>query len=588
MSLNPELFELVANSRMASSSQADLELIDQRWQKLIEKQPHDREIVFQYNEFRVSNCSKLPKTRPRILLGGPFNIRYPNQHSFPLFQVADVVCLTCFQDNTPPLPFKSALYCTPAILFFDILKRLPQGFVPDFYWDNQVEHTHFVPYGIEQAPFPIVASVCHTFLHQSVENVCTVFDRVIAMSKFHAEILRKKFPDKILEMPFGLNWGSFDALISPKWDKTIDVFVAFQQEVSPIYCNHRNRIMELIRRFKEKHGDRFKIEIHDSLSPSKYIEMLQNSRITINATGIHGPYNYRSVEAMCAGSLLLQYDWSDDPFYRNDFSELFTEGVHGASFNFNNFESKLLYYLEHKEETEKIAHAGLAFLKEKYSYKVLYENLIKMVLESDISTKRSTQKTGYHHVDMIYYWQNNVMIDYVTLSVINEAAGGSWTHLNNLMVLSGMWSERNPGYYLLISLLPAIISEMGSLNLWEITCKLYKMSLAAVPEEHSWIVHWNFLMVAIDNEKASLTDMEGALGVLEKALPRPFEEKQIFFKYYLRAKRYEKYHAVDSNVEFNDFNLGLMKVIDMPQERANLYHDFSLRATRYFIEITKQ
>ena len=337
--------DLTSRKDYQFSSASEAEKVDREFQKLLPLIPKKYTPFFHYNEFRIANALILPKTRPRILMGGSFFSNFPNVHGYPLSEVADVVCLSC---SNKPFPYKSTIHCTADLHFFDILQKLPSGFYPDFYWDNQVEQWHYIPAGIDMAPFPIIASVCHTYLHKSIEQVCELFDLVVANSKFHASLLRRKYPEKIIELPFGLNWGSFDFHIDPHWEKTIDVSLSFAESDSPFYCQKRNRVIEMTKQFKEKYKDCFNIEITHSLPREEYLDLLEKSAVVINVTGINGPYNYRTIEAICSGCCLLQYDWDKSDFFENKFSELFIEGEHGMGFTFENFEAKLLFCLENQ------------------------------------------------------------------------------------------------------------------------------------------------------------------------------------------------------------------------------------------------
>lgn len=563
----------------------ELESFERTFQALIKQNPGDRVLLLNYNEFRVSNASKLLKTRPQILVGGPLGVLYPNLHTYPLFEVADVVCLTFISEQSP---LHSALFCTPTTLFFDVLKRLPAGFEPDFYWDNQIENEHFIPAGIEIAPFPIVASLCHTYLHKSVEHVCELFDRVLPISKSHSEILKKKYPDKIIDLPFGVNWGAFDDFITPSWEKSIDVLIPFSESDKVPYCSKRNRVLELVRKFKDKYGTRFSIKTISGLPHEEYLSLLKQSRIAINVTGINGPYNYRTMESMCCGSMVFQYDWGDE-FFKNNFSELFVEGVHGVSFNFENFESKLLHYLEHRELTEKIARSAYTYLKENYNYKVLYHKLINAIKKCEIKLPRKLpDQIDFHHIDMIYYYQNNSMVDLLSYGIVSDFDQRSWIHLNNLMIASGTSKDSSLFRSLLIVMATRQIAELENADIWMLCCKFYEDALSYTPNEFKWIIHWNYLLLSIEKGKAEKKDIAALIAYLKELIPQPFEEEQLTFKYYVDAPNYPEYALGESNHAFIDLNLELMKVIDKPFERAQLYRGYALKACEYlYVEFSK-
>lgn len=575
-----QLRSLLQQFQKTPHSVSDLEKIDQELNKLSAQYPHNFKLLLFYNEFRISCCGKLPKTRPQILLGGTIENEYPHLHSYPLLRVADVICISA---RLKPLSYYSVINCTPFTPFFEILKKIPPGFVPDFFWDNQMEHMHLIPPGIEIAPFPIVASVCHTYLHQSIEHICELFDMVIPNSKFYGDNLRKKYPQKIFDLPFGLNWASFDHFIQPNWNKSIDVCLTFQTSNSPIFYNIRNRVIELMRKFKEKYGHRFSIEICSPLPQEQYVEMLKKSRIAINVTGVHGPYNYRTIESMCTGAMVFQYDW-DDSFFKNEFSELFLDGIHGVSFNFDNFETKLLYYLENPEQTDKIAHEAYTFLKENYNYPKLYQKLFLLVQSLQIELPRKIQNyDAYHHLDMTYYYQNNDMVNLLSFGVISEFEQISWIKFNNLMVFSTTLLEGSPGYQFLIAFASKTLALLNKADIWTLSCELHRQALVNAPYEHVWIIEWNFLLISIELEKADRNAIEKMILRLESEKPLPYDESKIIFKYYINSNRYPQY-MLNTGIEFIKLNLEIIKVIDNPEKRAQLFHQYALKACRYLLD----
>lgn len=573
-SLNSILEKLVQ-----CKSDSDLAKCDEEFRNLLQTFPDDPSLLYQYNEFRIANLIKLPK-RPQILISGPFGMNYPTTHQYPLFEVADVICLNCSPEK---LNNCSTIHCSPYTLFLEIMKRFPPGFSPDFYWDNQVEQRHFIPHGIEIAPFPIVASVCHTFLYKTIEHICTLFDLVLPISKSHTNVLKKKFPDKILEFPFGLNWASFEYLIRPSWNKSVDVCLTFGDSESPVFP-HRSKVIELTKKFKEKYGNKFSVEIASGLPLDKYTELLRKSRIAINVSGIHGPYNYRTIESMCAGSMVFQLDWKQDSI-DNSFSELFTDGVHGIGFTYDNFESKLLYYLENKEQTEKIARDAYAFLKQNYSYRKLYQELIQNVKERGFNLPRSIKKhSGYHHVDMVYFYQNDLTPMLISYGVVSGLPTLDWIAYNNFMVSLRTFANKTPITNILTALLSEPLNPAERADTWSMCCKFYKKALEMSPKNTAWIIEWNFLLLSLEKGTAEKIDIENFIRLLEATQLAPFDELKVTFKYYVDSVNYPAYQQKGlSSVEFINLNLGLMEAIDNPQERVRLHHSYALKAAHYFL-----
>lgn len=561
-----------ADKALEASQLRDLE---EEFEDLLNSNSGDSKLWFVYNEFRIANLPFLSKKRPQILLGGTFNTVYPNLHSLPLLEAADVVCLNV---ETSSSPYKAVLQCSIFTPFSEIIKQLPQGFEPDFFWANQVESDHFIPLGIETAPFPIVASICHSFLHKSVEALCELFDLVLPVSKEYGAHLRKKFGEKIGDLPFGLNWAGFKD-IKPCWEKSVDVCLTFQNDKAHLYANKRLPVIELTQKFKEKYGERFVIEICPLLPRDQYVEMLQKSRIAINITGINGPYNYRTLEAMQAGSMIFQYQGLFDDFFVNDFGELFVEGVHGTLFNFENYESKLLHCLENRAETEKIAKEAFTFVDENYSYKKLYQKLIAWVQNSAIKFPRQISRDkAWHLVNALYYNQNDEKFNLLIEEFPEIKKVYSWIDWNNWMLLSNQLPKKIRNFLFLTA---------DQLNERGLELQLYENALLQAPQEHRWIIHWNFLLLCLERESATEEQMQKLLAILKYySPPPPFDESALLFRYYVNSSHYPRYQrkGLKEPSEFISLNIDLIKVIDDPQKRTALYHSYALKALSYFLD----
>jgi len=533
-----------------------------------------------YNEFRLANIGNLPRNRPQILVGSPFSGTFPNIHISRLFEVADVICLT---STEKPFAYFSTMHCNPDTTFLEILTRLPHGFQPDLYWDQQIESMHYIPSGIEKAPFPIVASICHTFNHQTIEHLCQLFDRVLPISQAYGEILQKKYPKKIINLPLGLNWGSFEHILKPNWEKDIDVCLTFSPATAPKYGDKRNQIVELFKQFKMKYGREFVIEIATGLPKEKYFDVLKRSRITVNTTGVNGPYNYRTIEAMCAGSMVFEFEW-ENHFIGNKFSESFIEGTHGVTFTAESFEEKLLYYLKHPEETEKIAREAYTFQKEEYNYKKLYLQLFDEVKKSHISLPRNFHGfEGALQRDLAYYYQNNQLSSFINYGMMQLYEPKTWIDFNNLMIYSGTVFSKGIGEVFLTLITTKLCREFNGIRIWTLCELFFKSASELAPKEHQWIVKWNFFMLATEMKLSTRKDAEEMLLFLESISPKPFDESNLFFKYYLNSASYPPIQIGDSNLDFQVFNLELLENIDKPKARALLYRDYAIKIIKHML-----
>lgn len=581
-----QYLDLVKQGRQILS-QNELEAFDRHFLHLVQSEdPGYWEGWMAYNEFRIANIRRLPKTRPHILIGGPINVIYPHYHIKPLFALADVVALSF---STVKYNYASVVNCGQTMAFLDILKRLPAGFTPDFYWDNQVEHLHYIPAGIDRAPFPIVASVCHTFLHKSVQAICEVFDYVITGSKSYSKLLREGYGGKILDMPFGLNWGAFEFIPKPNWSKSIDVFLSFEESSNPIYGSKRNSVIRCFKKFKQKYGDRFAMLHLSKLSKKDYLQLLSQSRIAINVTGVNGPYNYRTAETLCSGTMLLEYEWND-PCYEMSFSELFLDGVHGVTFTEETFESKLLYYLEHKGDAESIAKAGYQYMTERYSYKKLFSSLIDTLhKKNSLKFPRSAcLGLGLFHHDMIYFYQGNK-------EAFNSMGYGlqylghlsEWIQYNNLLVYHSIFAPEHPHYQMLMLHLMQTIPCTLSVTAKSCCRDLYLMAKKEIPQEFLWILEWNYFLIEIEHEKPEKHKLIEMFQMLTHLQPVPFDEGVVMFKYYLSDPKYEKFSVQSTDFLPEDFmtlNLALIKASQDAVSRASLYRDYAVKIVQYLLE----
>lgn len=100
------------------------------YKQCIQEMPSNSELLSKYNQFRLRNIDKLPP-RPKVLLGGKNNTIFPDLRTYALLRVADVVAITT-ESNIQGIDRAYFNIATEGAQ--DILKRLPQGFTPDFFF----------------------------------------------------------------------------------------------------------------------------------------------------------------------------------------------------------------------------------------------------------------------------------------------------------------------------------------------------------------------------------------------------------------------------------------------------------------------
>jgi hypothetical protein len=138
--------------REATSGDA-LDQVELQYRQALSGAPRAIPLLVAYNRFRLRHASRLRHRRPKVLVGYVNDALFPNFHTIPLLRVADVVSLTTGQERLPTIDRVS--YDPATERLGDVLSRLPEGFAPDLFWDNQVEHRHVIPLGLEAAPFPL-------------------------------------------------------------------------------------------------------------------------------------------------------------------------------------------------------------------------------------------------------------------------------------------------------------------------------------------------------------------------------------------------------------------------------------------------
>lgn len=331
----------------------------------------------QRNQFRIRHIGAMQIRRPRMLFDDrSFSVL--NFQSKPALRHADTVILSS-PGKGNMTPADDIIILPPHIATMDhLVQKLPTGYMPDFYFNYQVCSGKWQIPGWERAPFPTVAGLCHMFKARSCREIAQLFDFVLPLSPVFSEPLRECVaPEKIIDIPYGLNWGHFSDIITPGPDdkRDIDVLLSFPDDPgNPLYGNCRHAIHQLFQAAQNRFGDRFRFLWPGHLAKTDYICLLQRSRIVLNAVGIHGPYNYRTNEAIAAGALLMEPepDYITGPQHMD---QILTPDKEYVPFRQENFLSKLAPLLENEQRRAKIAHNGMRRMETEYSYSALYSRL---------------------------------------------------------------------------------------------------------------------------------------------------------------------------------------------------------------------
>ena len=502
---------MLRNAELLAAGSGNLDACDDQYRDLMRRHPDHPLIPVLYNQFRLCHQLRLKRRRPRVLVGGINYGIFPNFHTLPLLRMADVVAMQPPRADIRRLDF--VLFDPVRDRFADVLKRLPPGFVPDLFWDCQAEHGHVVPRGLEEAPFPTAAGICHMWLSQAIPHLCQLFDLVAPLSKAFIPAMASVAPGAVLDLPFGGNWGSFCEVIRPCWEKTVDVAVTFGPAKSPVHAA-RDRVIALAKDFARRHGDRYRIEIRSGLPKDQYVDLLRSSRIAVNVAGVHGPYNYRICEAMNAGALVFHYE---DPqsAARSSIQDYFQDGAHLVVFDETSFEDKLLGLLASPQSTEAIARAGLAHLTSHFSHDAIYSHLFQAAKQVDVQARKPPPLHPDVHHGLAFWYQEarnwNLLPLVVAHAAQRIAIEPGPERANNLMVLLG-WLAPIVGPAVAADLLSPDDRAVASLlrkNPWQALRLLHDQAPSHLA------TRWNLAMLAFDYAKTSEIDFAALAAELD-------------------------------------------------------------------------
>jgi len=377
-----DLIGILEEEEKRVRGKSHLHELEHRWRNAMVNLSSEDEFHFlvHHNRFRLRNISSLKEKRPRILLGYINNSRFPNFQTVEILKVADIVSLTLNKPSSSEID--RVWYDLVTEDINSILKRLPKGFTPTFFWDMQAAHAHVHPRGLSCAPFPSVASICHVQQGPAIKTICQMFDFVLPVGKvFSSAVSYGKA--SVLDLPFGFNWASFHrSFKKSERSRDVDISVTFSTSTNPAYHGLRNRVTSLVSDLQKKWAGRFRIEIRSDLPKEDYRDLLMRSKISLNVVGINGPFNYRSCEIVNARALLFQANISEAGL-PVDYEGVLEDKKHFVSFTLKDLEAKLLEYLKDEQRIIDIALAASDRLKEEYSYGKQSRSLISKVSDGN-------------------------------------------------------------------------------------------------------------------------------------------------------------------------------------------------------------
>lgn len=555
------LTELLKLEKLFAFDNGKLDSIDECYRKSISisKKPM---VLILYNQFRLRNIERLSLIRPRVLIGGMNSSIFPNFHSIDLLKVADVVSMS----TTPNENRVDRVYWNVfSDRLEDVLKRLPKGFVPDIFFDNQIDGKHFVPIGIEDAPFPTVVGLCHMQKYNIIKRACKLFDVVIPLSKNFIPLVSALDDVQVLDLPFGLNWGSFHETIACYGKKDIDISVTFQRG-----DEYRNKVWDMVEKFVKENDAKYSFYLaKDRIEKNEYIDILKRSKIAINVVGNHGPYNYRTCEIINSGALLFQYT-NTKHYIETDLNEYLSDWIHYVSFDENNFSSNLNRLLDNDALRNRIAEEGKRYIEDRYSYEVLYNDLFNKLGEIKVDfSKRITPARAKLNTGMMYWHYGDTNISagsFLAFQAIIEDA-----------------SERK--YENLLGLMPAFISLLNDYqieNLLRSNTKLYSelkkgdinlFDYLLSRCNESLLGKWNYFIAChellTDNTMIASSILESINNADDISY---LDGDDVVFNCYVNSKDIN--FNIDSNKRLHYFEMDLLKHSSNRITVSNLYKEF--------------
>jgi hypothetical protein len=298
----------------------------------------------------------------------------------------------------------------------------------------------------------------------------------------------------------------------------VDVALTFDDSVHPVYGDHRRQTHEIVERVRRATGGRFRFVTATGLTRRDYFALLRTSRIVLNVPGIHGPYNYRTCEAMNAGALLLQY-CGDGHAVRTVIDDYFEDGRHLVSYGFDDLEAKLLHYLEHADAAEAIARAGHAKLCADYGYERLYRQLFVEVRRLGPRRDRPGRVEALGHLGLLYWHQRGPMWRRLgVFALVRCLAQPAGLREANLMVLLPTLCVANDreAVLQLMAALPDVQDAFRSGDGEGVA------RLRAQADDHP-VTRWNHAMLRAEQGVVTRAEIQAALAGLDEADAADFD-----------------------------------------------------------------
>lgn len=320
---------------------------------------------------------------PKVLVGGINLNSTPNFHTISMIEMgASIVAITLEREHAwrPDM-----LFVPPNRSLISSMTALPQKWDPDFFWDAQAEHGHYVPPGLSMVPIPSVVSFIHAHLGHALRHMRGMFDCMIAPTEF-----MRHLGDAVL--PWGASWGSQKVRIEAVAGKAdggprdIDFLCTLNRN----FIGHkstRGEAVAAVEALKAKRTD-LNIQLVSGLKPIDYYKTLRRAKAALSMGTWGQPMSYRPLEIIDCGAVMVHVDETGYGS-KASMAEFLTPGVHYVEATPEALEQAVDIALS----PASAEMPGLAFRKveKDYSYRKQYERLFELAGRTKPGKRMSEQ-----------------------------------------------------------------------------------------------------------------------------------------------------------------------------------------------------
>jgi len=249
------------------------------------------------------------------------------------------------------------LPCGPQTPLSEVIPRLPERWRPDFFlWVETGLDS--IPPDLDRHKFLKVCYLIDTHLHlEKHKQLAQHFDFVFLAQRKYVDVVREAGSPHVFWLPLACDPEIHCRREAPgaKWDVG---FVGTVDQAPP----RRKFLLDRIASNFHLNCDRKFME--------EMAELYSRSRIVFN-NAIHDDLNMRVFEGMCSGSLLVT-----DRAPGSGLDELFQDRKHLVLYEDGALIDTLRHYLDHPEERERIARAGMEEVLAHHTYEHRIETMI--------------------------------------------------------------------------------------------------------------------------------------------------------------------------------------------------------------------